>query len=311
VKTCGDDSGGKGTHQVRDPGPGARICTGRARSVDCAIVHKRADRAREQRAPGDTRTAEPTDNNYGDGLSIAFELVATPAIFGLIGFGLDRWLGTTPLFTLVFSMSRSSPSSGSPSGATATRWTAPRASAAPRAPKPGPAPPAGSNPAPSAPRRRGRWHRGARVSTLRALRHRSSQRPTSPSTWSSAAVWVAPAARPGVGLVLGVDGALSAGVGVGIVIANFRSRRPCSPGPHGSRWVRARRGDVRLRVPAGPHHRRGAAHQGLRLGRARPARPHPHHHPPRAAALGDQVRLGLAGLPGLKPSASDLETSKE
>jgi F0F1-type ATP synthase assembly protein I len=43
------------------------------------------------------------NNNYGDGLSIAFELVATPAIFGLIGFAVDRWLGTTPLFILAFS----------------------------------------------------------------------------------------------------------------------------------------------------------------------------------------------------------------
>ena len=46
--------------------------------------------------------SEPT-NTYGDGLSIAFELVATPSIFGLIGFGLDRWLGTGPLFVLLLS----------------------------------------------------------------------------------------------------------------------------------------------------------------------------------------------------------------
>jgi F0F1-type ATP synthase assembly protein I len=50
--------------------------------------------------------AQPSQPNktYGDGLSIAFELVATPAIVALIGFGIDRWLGTTPLFTIALSM---------------------------------------------------------------------------------------------------------------------------------------------------------------------------------------------------------------
>jgi F0F1-type ATP synthase assembly protein I len=47
--------------------------------------------------------SQPT-STYGDGLSIAFELVATPSVFGLLGLGLDRWLDTTPLFTLAFSM---------------------------------------------------------------------------------------------------------------------------------------------------------------------------------------------------------------
>lgn len=47
-------------------------------------------------------TTEATEANrtYGDGLSIAFELVITPAIFGLIGFGLDRWLELTPFLTV-------------------------------------------------------------------------------------------------------------------------------------------------------------------------------------------------------------------
>jgi F0F1-type ATP synthase assembly protein I len=42
--------------------------------------------------------------NYGDGLSIAFELVATPAVFGLMGYGLDRWLGTSPILTIALSL---------------------------------------------------------------------------------------------------------------------------------------------------------------------------------------------------------------
>jgi hypothetical protein len=44
------------------------------------------------------------DRGFGDGLSAAFELVVTPAIFGFLGFLLDRVLGTVPLFTLVFSV---------------------------------------------------------------------------------------------------------------------------------------------------------------------------------------------------------------
>jgi len=43
-------------------------------------------------------------NNYGDGLSIAFELVLTPAVFGVLGWLADRALGTTPLFTIVLSL---------------------------------------------------------------------------------------------------------------------------------------------------------------------------------------------------------------
>ena len=43
-------------------------------------------------------------NGFGDGLAKAFELVLTPAILGLAGFGLDRWLGVTPLFTIVLTL---------------------------------------------------------------------------------------------------------------------------------------------------------------------------------------------------------------
>jgi len=43
-------------------------------------------------------------NGFGDGLAKAFELVLTPAIFGFLGFGLDRWLGLTPLLTVLFTV---------------------------------------------------------------------------------------------------------------------------------------------------------------------------------------------------------------
>ncbi len=37
----------------------------------------------------------------GDALSTAFELSVTPALLALIGWRLDVWLGTAPLFLLV------------------------------------------------------------------------------------------------------------------------------------------------------------------------------------------------------------------
>lgn len=39
---------------------------------------------------------------FGDTLALAFELAVTPVIFGLMGYGLDRWLGTLPILTVVF-----------------------------------------------------------------------------------------------------------------------------------------------------------------------------------------------------------------
>ena len=38
----------------------------------------------------------------GDAFAAAFELVATPAIFGFLGWLLDGRLGTTPIFTVAF-----------------------------------------------------------------------------------------------------------------------------------------------------------------------------------------------------------------
>lgn len=40
----------------------------------------------------------------GDALSMAFEMVATPALFAFFGYLLDRAVGTAPLFILVFSI---------------------------------------------------------------------------------------------------------------------------------------------------------------------------------------------------------------
>ncbi len=45
---------------------------------------------------------------FSDGLfnqsSGSFELVLAPVILALLGLGLDRWIGTTPLFTIVLAV---------------------------------------------------------------------------------------------------------------------------------------------------------------------------------------------------------------
>ena len=44
------------------------------------------------------------NQGFGDGLSRAFELVATPAVFGGIGYLVDRIAGTTPVVTIVLAV---------------------------------------------------------------------------------------------------------------------------------------------------------------------------------------------------------------
>lgn len=39
-------------------------------------------------------------NGFGDALARAFELVVTPMLFGLLGWLVDRRLGTSPVFAL-------------------------------------------------------------------------------------------------------------------------------------------------------------------------------------------------------------------
>ena len=44
------------------------------------------------------------NNGFGDSLAKACELVVTPGIFGFLGWLLDQKVGTTPLFTLTFTL---------------------------------------------------------------------------------------------------------------------------------------------------------------------------------------------------------------
>lgn len=48
------------------------------------------------------RTAQRQLNRgYGDALSRAFEIAITPLIFGGLGYLLDNWLGTSPVFMIL------------------------------------------------------------------------------------------------------------------------------------------------------------------------------------------------------------------
>lgn len=49
----------------------------------------------------DLRERQDLNNGFGNAMSRAFELAATPAVFAGIGWLVDRWIGTLPLFTLV------------------------------------------------------------------------------------------------------------------------------------------------------------------------------------------------------------------
>jgi F0F1-type ATP synthase assembly protein I len=49
----------------------------------------------------DLRDRQQTWSGFSDALARSIELVATPLLFGLGGWALDRWLGTGPLFMVV------------------------------------------------------------------------------------------------------------------------------------------------------------------------------------------------------------------
>lgn len=53
--------------------------------------------ARDRRIGGSSRAAER-------GFTAAFELVATPALFGFIGYWIDRRFGTSPIFTIALTV---------------------------------------------------------------------------------------------------------------------------------------------------------------------------------------------------------------
>jgi F0F1-type ATP synthase assembly protein I len=50
----------------------------------------------------DLSTKRELNNGFGNALATAVELAVTPAIFAWLGWKLDGWAGTSPLFLVVF-----------------------------------------------------------------------------------------------------------------------------------------------------------------------------------------------------------------
>ena len=52
----------------------------------------------------DLRAVREVNTGFGDGLAAAFEMIATPVIFGCFGWLLDNRFGTSPWLTIVFGL---------------------------------------------------------------------------------------------------------------------------------------------------------------------------------------------------------------
>jgi F0F1-type ATP synthase assembly protein I len=68
-------------------------------------MHSQAHSAELSKGPSDpvfsTNDKRAMNQGFGDGMSRAFELVATPLVFGGIGYLVDRAAGTVPVFAIV------------------------------------------------------------------------------------------------------------------------------------------------------------------------------------------------------------------
>jgi hypothetical protein len=52
----------------------------------------------------DLRGLRDVNTGLGDGLAAAFELIATPFLFGVLGHLVDRWVGTRLVFMFSFAL---------------------------------------------------------------------------------------------------------------------------------------------------------------------------------------------------------------
>ena len=50
------------------------------------------------------RDRQATWQGFSDALAMSVEFVATPLLFALAGYGLDRWLGTGPALAIAFGL---------------------------------------------------------------------------------------------------------------------------------------------------------------------------------------------------------------
>jgi F0F1-type ATP synthase assembly protein I len=52
----------------------------------------------------DLKARQELNQGFGNALALAIEMVMTPILFALLGWALDRWLGTTPLLLIVLAL---------------------------------------------------------------------------------------------------------------------------------------------------------------------------------------------------------------
>ena len=64
----------------------------------------RAAGLRRVLSPAELVARQETYSGFGNALAVAFELAMVPFLFGLGGWGLDRWLGTSPVFLIVLTL---------------------------------------------------------------------------------------------------------------------------------------------------------------------------------------------------------------
>ena len=50
------------------------------------------------------RDRQATWQGFSDALAMSVEFVAVPLLFALLGFGVDRWLGTSPVLAIVLGL---------------------------------------------------------------------------------------------------------------------------------------------------------------------------------------------------------------
>ncbi len=97
-----DDGAGRATEPDRDQDVANRRESRLRTTVRRQVVALSATTAPAPTAPAPIGPKGELYRNFGDGFTRAFELAFTPAIFGVLGYVLDRWLGIVPVFTIVF-----------------------------------------------------------------------------------------------------------------------------------------------------------------------------------------------------------------
>ena len=52
----------------------------------------------------DLKARQEMNQGFGNALALAVEMVMTPMLFALLGWALDRWLGTGPVFLILLAL---------------------------------------------------------------------------------------------------------------------------------------------------------------------------------------------------------------